>query len=70
MEETRYKAQSHRPPFSPTPRRFPPPPYSRTYRRSRVPFLSRKPWALASNDLSRLSLQDREQQAGFRVWEP
>ena len=45
-------------------------PYSRTYWKSRVAFLPRKPWAFASNDSSRFSLQNRGHQAGFRVWEP
>lgn len=60
MEETKCKAQPHDPHSLPPRRRFPPPPYSRTYWRSRIPFLPRTPWALASNDLSGLSLQDRE----------
>lgn len=41
-----------------------------TYWRSTVPFLPRKSWALASSDSSGLSLQDRKQWTGFRVWEP
>lgn len=51
-----------------------PPTDPRTYRRSRVPFLPRKPWAITSSDLPRLSLQgqrgvDRMQGMGALKWE-
>lgn len=39
--------------------------YPRTYRRSRVPFLPRKAWALPTSDCSRLSLQG--QRAAGRI---